>query len=211
MRVYGNLAATTATAALAAFLCTRNVLPDAGGLAFFGSVGLLFAISALRGRVGYRARLAMLLGFGFMQGWEAGPLVQTVLDCEPETVLMALVGTLFAFVSFSATALFSPRRSHLYLGGLLGTLSLMLFFSSFISRLFSVNLYLGLFIVCAYVIYDTQVIVERAELGDCDDVHGAVSLFTDLFGAFVRLLVILQRGKGSRERELKRERERRRK
>ena len=52
-----------------------------------------------------------------------------------------------------------------------------------------------------YVVYDTQVIVERSEAGACDELRDALSLYTDFVAIFVRLLVILLRsgeGEGGR-------------
>jgi len=57
--------------------------------------------------------------------------------------------------------------------------------------IFNVNLYLGLFIACGYILYDTQLIVERAIQGDMNYVKHALFLFIDMVDLFVRILVIL--------------------
>jgi hypothetical protein len=44
-----------------------------------------------------------------------------------------------------------------------------------------------------YVLYDTQLLVEKAEAGQLDEVRGALSLFVDFAAIFVRLLIILAR------------------
>ena len=49
----------------------------------------------------------------------------------------------------------------------------------------------GLLIGCLYIIYDTQMIVERAENGDKDEISHAMILFVDLFELFIRILQIL--------------------
>jgi FtsH-binding integral membrane protein len=49
----------------------------------------------------------------------------------------------------------------------------------------------GLLIGCLYIIYDTQMIVERAERGDKDEISHAMILFVDLFELFIRILQIL--------------------
>ena len=46
-----------------------------------------------------------------------------------------------------------------------------------------------------FIIYDTQLIVERASMGDSDYVMHSVDLFTDIFGLFVRLLVLMTQKK----------------
>lgn len=193
VQVYRNLAATTGAAALACFLHVHDVLPSLGGLGFLLSFLLLLGITWSRNRLNERLRYGMLLSFGFLQGWDVAPLIHEFYYFDPNTLVMALISTAVAFVAFSGTALFSARRSYLYLGGLLGTLTLVSVIGSFFSVFFSANLYLGLFILCFYIIYDTQVIVERAESGFRDEIGSAVNLFTDLIGIFIRLLVILNR------------------
>jgi FtsH-binding integral membrane protein len=69
-----------------------------------------------------------------------------------------------------------------------------------------IELYAGLLIFCGYVMYDTQVIVERAVRGEKDYVKHALDLFVDFVAIFVRLMVILAQNEQKRE---KRERERR--
>lgn len=54
-----------------------------------------------------------------------------------------------------------------------------------------VYLMVGLLMACLYIIYDTQVIIERAEMGDKDEIQHAMLLFVDLFDLFVRILKIL--------------------
>lgn len=49
----------------------------------------------------------------------------------------------------------------------------------------------GLFVACLYIIYDTQIIVERAERGDKDVPAHTMMLFVDLFELFIRILQIL--------------------
>ena len=45
----------------------------------------------------------------------------------------------------------------------------------------------------SYVIFDTQIIVEKASLGDRDFAWHAMELFIDFVGIFVRICVILLR------------------
>jgi len=83
------------------------------------------------------------------------------------------------------------------LGGTLMTLltSLLLlslanvFFGSYL--LFQAHLYLGLLLMCGFVLYDTQLIIEKRRHGNKDFVTHALDLFIDFIGIFKRLLIIL--------------------
>lgn len=52
-------------------------------------------------------------------------------------------------------------------------------------------LYLGLLIMCGFVLYDTQLIIEKRLAGDKDFVTHSIDLFIDFIGIFRRLMVIL--------------------
>ena len=58
---------------------------------------------------------------------------------------------------------------------------------------FNLNLYLGLFVFMGYVVFDTQVMVVRAENGVKDPVKDSVQLFVDFVAIFVRILIILMK------------------
>jgi FtsH-binding integral membrane protein len=50
---------------------------------------------------------------------------------------------------------------------------------------------ISLFMACLYIIYDTQIIVERAERGHKDVPTHTMMLFVDLFDLFIRIVQIL--------------------
>ncbi|CAF4251670.1 unnamed protein product, partial [Adineta steineri] len=66
-----------------------------------------------------------------------------------------------------------------------------------------INLYFGLAIACGYVLYDTQLIIERANNGDMHYVKHALLLFTDLVDIFVRILIILIKNSTNKEKKNK--------
>jgi FtsH-binding integral membrane protein len=126
-----------------------------------------------------------------------GPLLDVVIDINPSIIVTALLGTAVIFGSFSLSAFFAERGSWLFLGGtlmtLLSTLMLLslanLLFGSYL--IFQVNLYLGLLVMCGFVLYDTQLIIEKRRNGDRDFVTHSLDLFLDFIGIFKRLVIIL--------------------
>ncbi|RLN15098.1 hypothetical protein BBJ28_00009316 [Nothophytophthora sp. Chile5] len=81
----------------------------------------------------------------------------------------------------------ATRRSYLYLGGMLSSALSMMFMANLLNvffrsaMLFNVNLvgrfYLGLFLFCGYVVFDTQMIIEKASMGDKDSLKHTLELF----------------------------------
>jgi len=142
-------------------------------------------------RLGYVSALAGCLGL------ESSYLIDYVIAVDPSIIVTAFVTTSVVFVSFSLTALYAERRSMLFLGSLLSTalsglliLSLAnLFFRVPSIALFSV--YVSLIISCLFVMYDTQLIVEKKRLGDNDFIWHSVDLFIDFIIIFKDLMIIL--------------------
>lgn len=64
--------------------------------------------------------------------------------------------------------------------------------------------YLGLLVFAGYILFDTQLIIERASAGQMDQIQHALDLFVDALSIFVRVLVILM--KNTEEREKRRRR-----
>ena len=120
-----------------------------------------------------------------------------LMTFHPEIVMQAVLYTASAFTSFSLISLLSKRRSMLFVGGIIVTLvqGMLLY------RLFAwlsgtpafglTYLMFGLLTACLYIIYDTQMIVERAERGDKDVIGHTMILFVDLFELFIKILQIL--------------------
>lgn len=108
-----------------------------------------------------------------------------------------ITGTTVVFVSFSISALLAERGRWLYLGGtLMSMLNIMILFSFanlFLRSTFiyQAHLYLGLFVICGFVIYDTQLIIEKHHMGSRDFIMHSLDLFIDFVGIFRHLLVIL--------------------
>lgn len=118
-RVYACLTATTALAAVGAFVHLFSIW-EAGLLSAFGSIGLaIFLGMSQEDPKKFNTRLAMLLGFGFLSGHTIGPLLDLVLSVQPQIIITALIGTTVVFVALSCSALLADRGSFLFLGGML--------------------------------------------------------------------------------------------
>jgi len=148
-------------------------------------------------------RTAILGGFGVLQGLSIGPLLEAVIDIDPRIVVTAFVGTVVVFACFSASALYAQRRSYLYLGGMLSSGLSLLVTLGFLNIFFrstaaaNVSLYVGLLLFSGFVIFDTQLMIERCDQGNTDYVMDALNLFLDFVSIFVRLLIILADNKKS--------------
>jgi FtsH-binding integral membrane protein len=128
---------------------------------------------------------------------------------DPSIIFSALSGSAVIFLSLTVTAMMTPRRSQLYLGGLLAAATSGLLWLSLINgfahsaSLFNAEIYIGLLVFAGYVLFDTQLIVENSEEGRRDTVGDALELFTNLFAIFVRILVLLSQDRQRKRRRTK--------
>ncbi|XP_026476756.1 bax inhibitor 1-like [Ctenocephalides felis] len=195
--VYGCLAATTSLASIGAYSFLAGWL-SAGLLPALGALGLgLGLMMTSPDAKNFNMRLGMLLGLGFLSGLGLGPLLAHVAQINPSIITTALFGTTLVFVAFSLSAIFAERGKWLFLGGIIVSVLNMMFFSSLANiflqstLIYQAHLYVGLFVMCAFVLYDTQAIIEKFRAGSRDTVGHAFDLFLDFIGIFKRLLIIL--------------------
>ncbi|CAM9818851.1 unnamed protein product, partial [Laminaria digitata] len=197
--VYAALAATVLACALGA---AADLWVHWGGLAtMLAGLGAMMWLAFDQDKTNYSKRTGILLLFGLLQGFSLGTLIDVVLRVDPAILVTALLATTTVFVCFAGAALLAKRRSYLYLGGILSSGLMVLLAASVLNMfmrtdfLLSVQLYAGLAIFCGYVIFDTQLIVEKAARGDRDFAWHAAELFIDFVGIFVRICIILMRNK----------------
>ncbi|KAG7237891.1 hypothetical protein INR49_031684 [Caranx melampygus] len=190
--VYSSLAVCMFVAAAGSYVHVGGVL------SVLGSLGMMFWLAMTpHNSETERKRLAILAGFAFLTGVGLGPTLDFVIAVNPSIIVTAFMGTSVIFICFTLSALYATRRSYLFLGGtLMSGLSLLfllsvvnMFFGSLM--LFKAHMYLGLIIMCGFVLFDTQLIIEKAENGDKDYVWHCVDLFLDFITIFRKLMVIL--------------------
>ncbi|KAJ1948882.1 hypothetical protein IWQ62_006828 [Dispira parvispora] len=202
VQVYTWLAFATGAFAAGSYAFLTNYLRLSSTLSLLGSAGCMSYLMFTNPSVarGDLVRKVVLLGFSFLQGNGLGPLVVMSFYTNPRALFLASLATTAIFASFSLSALFTRSRSALYLGGLLasavtvlGLVQLVNFWIIGSRTLFTAELVLGLVVFSLYIIFDTQAILVRVDLGSRDVVGHALTLFVDLAAVFVRTLILLEK------------------
>jgi len=197
-KVYSCLAISLLAATLGAYVHVFTDILKGGFLCSFGSIiALLLLYAAPDNGRNEKLRLGYMFGFAFMSGLSTGPLVNYAMSVDPSIISTAFFGTCIVFACFTAAAIYAPDRKYLYLGGTLMSLLFVMFWMTvlnifFRSRfMFQLNLYAGLAIMCGFILYDTQLIMEKQRRGDNDYIWHSVDLFIDFLDIFRRLVIIL--------------------
>jgi FtsH-binding integral membrane protein len=194
-KVYGTLALTLLATC---FGVAADIRFHLGGL--LSAIGAVMIIAILAFDVdkqNWQKRVPLLGVYGFLQGLSLGPLCNLAIQIDPAILLTAFLGTTIVFVCFGLSAIYSERRSYLWLGGVISSSMMFLAVLGLVSIfwrpmwIFSIQLYFGLAVFCAYVLFDTQMIIEKAEAGSDDFVGHALELFIDFVAIFTRILIIL--------------------
>ncbi|KAL1920884.1 uncharacterized protein VTP21DRAFT_11519 [Calcarisporiella thermophila] len=220
VQVYSTLSLLSVISGWAAW--SRSLGSFIAGDGLLSSIGLMISmgmLAVLRPTPENRTlRFGILAAFAFFQGVALGSLVEYIwlIDYSGQILFNALVTTAIVFASFTGSALLSQRRSWLYIGGILSSavslMSWLAFFNWFVgsTALYNVELYAGLMVFCGYVVYDTQLIIERASAGYGDVIRHCMELYVDLIAIFVRILIILAKQREQENRDKRRQAERRR-
>jgi len=196
--VYSTLALSLMVAAVGAYVHLFTDLMQAGLLSVIGAIAMLLLLVSTPHQPGNeKKRLGFMAGFAFLTGIGLGPIMDMVLMIDPSIIPTAFLGTAIIFICFSLSALYNRDRKFLFLGGLLFSgLSWMLmlglaniFFRS--TMIFKAELYIGFLIMCGFVLYDTQLIIEKRRRGDEDFIWHSLDLFVDFVNIFRRLMIIL--------------------
>lgn len=206
-KVYSSLAICMLLAAAGAYVHVVTRIFQGGLVSTLISLGLIvWLASTPHSPETERRRLCILSGFAFFTGTGLGPLMDFVISINPSIIPTAFLASALVFLCFTLSALYAQRRSYLFLGGtLMSVLTVLcfvplvnLFFGSVL--LFKAQLYVGLVVFCGFILFDTQLIIEKAEHGDKDYIWHCVDLFMDFIAIFRKLLLIM----GMNEKEKKR-------
>jgi len=204
-KVYATLGMTLMSAAVGVI---AHIQWNLGGiLSTIACVAVMIYLGMTRQKLDMTSRLGLIALFGFLKGVTIGPLMVLAIAIDPSVIVTAFLGTATVFVCFTMAALLAKRRYWLYLGGILSSalsaMLLMSVFSMFVQSQFvhSIHLYLGLLVFCGYILFDTQVIIEKVSAGENDYVWHAVELFIDFVAVFVRLVIILLENTGDKKKK----------
>jgi len=195
--VYSCLSLAMAAAAGGAYLNMKNMFFAGNNFIYMILMigGLIWLHSVPHTRKNLNKRLGILCGIGFLMGSNMAPLLKFVMVLNPALIVTAFATTCSIFVCFTLSALLARRRTYLYLGGILSSVCMAMM----IGMLFGVKsvgmmkfyLYLGVAVSVAFILYDTQVIIEKHMNGDDDFIKHSVDLFIDFIHLFRQLLLIL--------------------
>uniref|UniRef100_A0A023G0H6 Putative bax-mediated apoptosis inhibitor tegt/bi-1 n=1 Tax=Amblyomma parvum TaxID=251391 RepID=A0A023G0H6_AMBPA len=203
--VYSCLAISTLATAAGGYVHLFTDILQGNFLTTLLSLGLLVALFAVpdNGK-NQHVRLAILVGFAFTTGLGMGPLLDVVISVDPSIIATAFLATCAVFTCFSLSALYTDHCRWIYVGGtlmsILSVISLFTLANLFLGSyfLFQANLYLGVVVFCGFVLYDTQLIIEKRKRGERDYIRHSVDLFLDFISIFKRLLIILTQKESSR-------------
>eukprot|EP01111_Echinosteliopsis_oligospora_P014251 TRINITY_DN532_c0_g1_i1.p1 TRINITY_DN532_c0_g1~~TRINITY_DN532_c0_g1_i1.p1 ORF type:complete len:244 (-),score=58.38 TRINITY_DN532_c0_g1_i1:109-840(-) len=208
-KVYGTLALTVISSAIGSFVEIQSQLHFSSQhsiMTLLATIGLIVWFHIVSPQQ-VKKRMILLLSIGFMQGITLAPLIRSSLHIDPSIVTTAFLGTSCIFGCFTGMAIMMDKRSYLYIGGILSSAITMMFILSVSnifmrsSAVYSFQLYAGLLVFCGFVVFDTQLIIEKASNGNKDFTGHSFELFVDFVNIFVKLLVLLSKKEKKEERK----------
>ena len=200
MNVYATFTLATLAAAAGGYAHVFSTLIVAGLMTCLGSIGSLtwLALTPYDGQNQVQ-RLSLLGTFAFLKGCDLASFLDVDVMVDPAVTIQALLGTTVLFACFSLSALYAPHGYHQYLDGILMTGLITLYFfvlinGSRLAPIYQARIYIGLalmVLMCGYIVYHTQKIIEEARRGERDYIWHSLKLFTYFIDVFKRLLIML--------------------
>jgi FtsH-binding integral membrane protein len=140
------------------------------------------------------------------------PVLDTLILIDHNIVLIAGLTTFAIFASMTIVSYFMPFKSLFYIGSLLFSgLSVLLvvgILNLFVmsETIHSIELYGGLVLFVIYIVYDSQLMIERAykrgsTVSEFAHIFDAFNLFLDATNIFIRLLEIIGKLKSKSKRK----------
>ncbi|XP_036609505.1 bax inhibitor 1-like [Trichosurus vulpecula] len=210
-KVYASLSLCMLVTATGSHLNVVSHFFQAGFLSTLSLLGMLFSLLITPHREDTEPkRLLLLAGFAFFVGVELGPELDSSIAINPNIVPSSFLGTTMTFVSFTLNSFYGQCLGCLCLGGILLS-ALCLLFISYLGSVFFVSTwlsqahtYIGLAFLCGLVIFDTQLIIEKAERKEEDYIWHCMELFLDFVSLFRKFMVIVEMNeKGKLKKEIK--------
>lgn len=206
-KVYSTLAMATLAAGIGSYIHLFTNILSGNFTALLGALGFGMAlyITPDDGK-NEQKRLSYLMGFAGCTGLAIGPMLELAIHLNPSIVPMAFISTCLVFASFSISSIFSNHSKWIYMGGSLLSMTTLLFFTSIVNLfigsyyLFQFQLFFGVILLCAFVMYDTATIIEKRRMGDKDYILHSMLLFTDFVDLFQKFLTILLQKERNRNR-----------
>lgn len=196
--VYGAMSLCFMVCCLGVYVEMYTEFLAAGLMTSLVSLGMLMYLLHLTPTPeNHTTRFGLLNGVAFFTGVSLGPLINYVVDIDPSILTTAILSTFLVFVCFSLSALLAKDRKFLTLGGILltGMTSLLVLglLNIFIGStlLYRAELYIGLALMCGFVLFNTQSIIEKRRQGDTDVIRHCLDLFLDLVNMFRYILLLL--------------------
>jgi FtsH-binding integral membrane protein len=211
MKVYTTMGLALIACAVGSWIHMAGIF-TAGLLTAIGTIVAVIGLMAMAPSEENSAkRFSLLMTIAVMCGINQGPLLQIVASIDPSIIMTAFLATALVFICFSVSSLLSNDRKWIALGGVLSSalawLLLFGFLNIFIQSqlIYELKLYAGLAIFCGFVLYDTQVIVEKRRQGDDDYIGHCLTLFLDILNIFRHILILLTDKEVKRDRRNKRD------
>lgn len=215
-RVYTSLATALCAATLGSILTLqcylrRHFWPST--LASYLTLPILFLFYYQGPHSKWRS--TVFHAFAFADGAAAAPLLSLVAAVNPRIPVIAFMGASAVFACCSISAIFARRGSYLFLGSICSTSLFGLMFIGLISSIwsslasFSLIIYGGLLAFVGFVLYDTQVIIEKAHNGERDHLQHALELLIDFIAIFKRLAIVIAKNQARRQSDEENDRRRR--
>jgi len=208
--VYSSMSIALLSASIGGYIHLFTNILQGGILSSLVAIGFVIALYSTPDNGKNRStRLWYLIGFAFASGLGLGPLMEYAILVNPTLIPTAFLSTCVIFGCFSLSAVFSDQRKWLYLGGTLMSFMSLLLMMSIINLfigsklLYQIHLYLAFFVVCGFIMFDTNLIIEKRRRGDTDYISHSVLLFLDFIDIFRYLLIILTQKEERKQRKSK--------